>query len=98
MKYGEVVFFGSDGVPKTSKIDKDGNYEITDLAGGEVKIAVRSVNPKEVPSGDRKGPNPEDVKNWFYISPAYADVNTSGLTLTVTAKDTEHNIQLTAKK
>jgi len=60
VKYGEVVFYGSDGAPRTSKISPDGSYEIKDVAGGDMKIAVLTPDPKDIPNPDRnkKGPDP----------------------------------------
>jgi hypothetical protein len=99
VKFGEVVIFGGDGVPRTGKIDRDGNYEVTEVISGSGKIAVRSLHPKEVAAADRDAKlDPQDVKNWFPLPESYGDPNTSGQTITINAGANTHDINLTPKQ
>ena len=100
VKTGEVIIFGSDGVPKTTTIQRDGSYAVKDVAFGNVKIAVRSTNPAEVAPKERDKPaavDPVDLENWFPIHASYNDPNSSGLTATVKGKSAVHEIKMTPK-
>jgi hypothetical protein len=97
VKFGEVVIYGGDGIPKTGKINRDGTYQVDDVISGQGKIAVRSVHPREVASigrDEKAKPDPEDVKNYFPLPAKYADANSSGLTLTIKAGENSHDITL----
>ncbi|MCI0458006.1 MAG: hypothetical protein L0Z62_13665 [Gemmataceae bacterium] len=100
VKFGEVVIYGGDGVPRTAKIDREGNYSIPEIISGNGKIAVHSLHPKEVlpPGRDSKAePDPEDVKNWFPLPESYRDPNTSGQTITINPGSNTHDINLPEK-
>ncbi|HZZ81612.1 MAG TPA: hypothetical protein VFE62_24130 [Gemmataceae bacterium] len=101
VKTGKVIIFGSDGVPKTADIQRDGTYSIKDVAFGNVKIAVQSPNPAQAAPKERDKPasvDPVDVQNWFAIHPSYNDPGTSGLTATLKGKPAIHDIKMTPKQ
>lgn len=100
VKFGEVVIFGGDGIPKTVKISRDGTYEVTEVMSGDGRIAVRSTHPKETASlnrDEKAPPDPVDVKNWFALPPVYADPNSSGQTLKIAPGENAHDITLPEK-
>src|SRR5581483_4523419 len=44
--WGTVQFEGSDNMLKQGNINSDGTYSISEVAKGEAKVAVSSINPK----------------------------------------------------
>jgi len=97
VKYGDVIVYGSDGKSQKSPIDREGFFEVKDVASGECKVAVVSLNPKDVPSPDReaKGPDPIDLKNWFAIPTRFADIEKSGLKMTLKPGNNEQELAMT---
>lgn len=45
--FGSVSFVGSDGIPRSARINPDGTYTVKDMAVGEAKITVVSDLPAE---------------------------------------------------
>jgi hypothetical protein len=87
--FGTVQFEGSDGVVKHGNIEPDGTYTVLDVATGDAKAAVSSLNPKssDFQPIQREGqaprkPRPE-VKGWFPIPEKYDTPFKSGLTYTI---------------
>lgn len=50
--YGTVGYVGSDGLPRSARINPDGTYTVKDVASGEAKITVVSELPAQ---GQAKG-------------------------------------------
>jgi hypothetical protein len=102
--FGTVQFEGSDGMLRQGNIEPDGTYTVNDVATGEAKVAVSSLNPKssDFVAIEREGmpkppPRPE-VKGWFPIPKKYDAPHTSGLTYTIKRGKNEINIELTEEK
>jgi hypothetical protein len=110
VKVGTVTVFGGDGVVKYGLIDRDGNFTVKDVCGGDVRICVASPHPKEslpysagnVTAKD-KGPkrdipkvtmDPVDLKNWFEIPEQYQYPDKSGLTFQMRSGANTFNIEL----
>jgi hypothetical protein len=79
--WGTVQFEGSDHLIKQGNIKSDGTYTIRDVAVGEAKAAVSSINPR---SSDFQGRQiegrpppkpPPEVKGWFPIPVEYQDLS-----------------------
>jgi hypothetical protein len=99
--FGTVQFEGSDKVVKQGNIERDGTYFVSDVAAGEVKAAVNSLNPNssDFQPLEREGrpprkPRPE-VKGWFPIPGEYQDLSKPKLTFKV--KSGENNIDIDLK-
>jgi len=110
LKGGNVTFLGADQKSVLSPISEDGRYTLDKVAVGPAKIGVETDSlaqiakrPKYGPpagaSGDYKPPDPGDAKRRYVPIPKkYADPETSGLTVTVTAGKMNHNIDLPEAK
>jgi hypothetical protein len=109
VKVGTVTVFGGDGVPRYGIIDRDGNFTVSDLTCGDVRICVASLNPKDtLPfGGNVKGRDsapkrdipkgtidPMDVKNWFEIPEHYQYPDKSGLTFPLRPGQNTFHIEL----
>ncbi len=105
--YGSVVLVGGDGIPRTGGIGSDGTYSITNVPSGDVKVAVvceRPVAPgvkKPSAEGQPERPAPSappapqsTPAGWFPIPKKYADVTTSGLTITISAGPNSQDLSL----
>jgi hypothetical protein len=98
--FGTVLFEGSDGSLRQGNIGRDGSYTVRDVAMGEAKVAVSSLNPKSsdfVPmqrEGGKPPPPRPDVPGWFPIPEKYDAPFTSGLTYSIKGGDNEINIEL----
>src|SRR5438094_236640 len=83
--FGTVQFEGSDGRLSQGNIGTDGSYSVRDVAVGEAKVAVSSLNPKSsdfVPmqrEGGKPPPPRPDVPGWFPIPSKYDRTFTSEL-------------------
>jgi hypothetical protein len=100
VRFGEIVVYGSDGLPRTAKISREGEYEIKDLVSGDAKVAVSSIHPKDVPPAthdEKVVVDPIDEKNWFEIHRSYADPLTSGQTTKLGAGKNVVNFDLVPK-
>jgi len=97
VKFGTVLFEGSDGVARQGNIEKDGSYSVRDVASGQARVTVNSPNPRSITmtsKGDRKPEPFPDVPDWFPIPREYGDLATSGLTYTVKGGSNTINIEL----
>lgn len=98
--WGTVQFEGSDGMLKQSNINNDGTYSIPDVAAGEAKVAVSSINPKSsdfqprVVEGRPPPPPRPEVKGWFPIPKQYDTPHSSGLTYPIKAGSNVIDIEL----
>jgi hypothetical protein len=97
--YGTVLLIGSDNKSVQAPIQKDGQYDASGLAPGEIKVAVNSPNPKGVGRftgwrDEKKKPPPFEVPGWFEIPGKYGDVKTSGLTYTIQGGSNPIDIEL----
>jgi hypothetical protein len=99
--WGTVQFEGSDKMIKQSNIESDGTYSISDVATGEAKVAVSSVNPKSSDfqvrrsAEDAENPKPRpEVKGWFPIPAKYDTPTTSGLTYQIKGGENKIDIDL----
>ncbi len=60
--YGSVTIVGKDGIPRQSKIGPDGEYAISGVPVGEVKIGVHSPNPNPALSAEENRELAEKLK------------------------------------
>jgi hypothetical protein len=97
---GTVQFEGSDGILRQGNIETDGRYTVRDVATGEAKAAVSSINPRSsdfIPiekEGGVKMPRRPDVPGWFPIPPKYDAPHTSELTYTIQRGENKIDIEL----
>jgi hypothetical protein len=98
---GSIVVAGSDGIVKSGPIKDDGTYEVKDIAAGDIKITVSSIDPaskKIVPRKlDAEPPPPKADPRWFEIPEAYGDFNRSELTFQLNSGRNFFNIDLKEK-
>jgi hypothetical protein len=104
IKIGTVTVFGSDGVPKSSVIDRDtGKFLVQDITAGEVKATVASPDPKEdvvlERSQDPKHVPPrkadsETVKLWFDIPARYGHIAKTDLRFTLNRGENQVDLEL----
>jgi hypothetical protein len=98
--FGTVLFEGSDGSLRQGNIGRDGSYAIRDVAPGEAKVAVSSLNPKSsdfvpmIREGGKPPPPRPDIPGWFPIPEKYDAPFTSGLTYPIKGGNNEINIEL----
>jgi hypothetical protein len=98
--FGTVLFEGSDGSLRQGNIASDGSYTVRDVAPGEAKVAVSSLNPKSsdfIPmqrEGGKPPPPRPEFPGWFPIPPKYDAPFTSGLTYPIKGGNNEINIEL----
>jgi hypothetical protein len=87
--FGTVQFEGADKVLKQGNIKTDGTYTVRDVAAGEAKVAVNSLNPEssDFQPLQREGmparKRPPAPKGWFPIPAEYQDLSKPKLTYTV---------------
>jgi hypothetical protein len=98
--FGTVQFQGSDKIIKQGNIESDGTYFVSDVATGEAKVAVSSLNPASplFQPLQREGmapppPRPE-VKGWFPIPGEYQDLTKPKLTFQVKSGENKIDIDL----
>lgn len=95
---GSVQFAGSDGQPRLSAIDKEGNYSLKNALAGENRILVFSLDPRREAEAARRNRmnnpgkpieepsvDPELSKRWFPIPEKYSDPQKSDLVFTIQA-------------
>jgi hypothetical protein len=103
--YGTVMVVGADGITRSGNIEPDGTYKVEDVPAGAVKLAVVSpepIDPKHLPKHTgrpgmegKPAPYPTvDRARWFKVPDKYGDPEKSGLTTTVRAGATPHDITL----
>ena len=107
---GSVLFIGADGKPRTTWIQKDGNYRFDDVPVGEAKLAVYSPDPAKQDKLRKKNAKlkklfpqdkpilPElpavDPTKWFAIPAKYGDVDHSGLRVTIQSGPNTYHIEM----
>jgi hypothetical protein len=94
---GTVTVSASDGTTQAGQIQEDGNYTVTGIPTGAVKIGVSSPDPRTLKVGQRKKDEPPpkaDISKWTAIPDKYSDFNNSGLTTTVKSGKNPYNIDL----
>ena len=90
---GVVVFTTADGVPFSALIDVNGNYKLTKLPAGEMKISV--VNSMVRPgSGPVKNPDAMPVASPNLPIPKRYESPDNGLRYTVQGGWQTHDIEL----
>ena len=98
--WGTVQIEGSDGIVKHGNIKPDGTYTVEEVATGDAKAAVSSINPtsSDFQPIQREGrpprpPRPE-VKGWFPIPEKYDTPYKSGLTYPIKRGENKFDIEL----
>jgi hypothetical protein len=98
--WGTVQMEGSDNLLRQGVINSDGTYVVRNLAAGEARVAVSSINPKSgdfqpIIKGTQKPPPPRpEVKGWFPIPQEYQDISKPKLTFTVKSGQNTWDIEL----
>ena len=91
-------------VPVTSQINPNGTYSVVPTGLGDMKVAIETESIKgqtgaayNVPAGKKGLPEITDTNlpKYVTIPGKYADVNTSGLTVTIQKGKNEKNFELT---
>jgi hypothetical protein len=91
---------GSDNLLRQGVINSDGTYVVRNLAAGEARVAVSSINPESgdfqpIIKGNQKPPPPRPkVKGWFPIPEGYQDISKPKLTFTVKSGQNTWDIEL----
>lgn len=96
--FGTILFHGRDGL-RQGNIEPDGSYVIRDIAAGEAKVAVTSINPKSIDIHPGKRPHlkPQpypDAPGWFPIPEKYNSIATSELVYTVKGGENVIEVEL----
>jgi len=98
--WGTVQFEGSDKMLKQANIKSDGTYSVSNVAVGEAKAAVSSINPKssdfEPLQREGRPPRPPraEVKGWFPIPEDYQDISKAKLSYTIKSGQNAIDIEL----
>lgn len=96
--FGTILFHGRDGL-RQGNIQPDGSYSVLNIAAGDVKVAVNSINPKNIDMHPGKRPHlkPEpypDAPGWFPIPKKYDNIATSELVFKIPGGDSVLDIDL----
>jgi hypothetical protein len=93
---GIVTAVGSDGAPRSARIQPDGRYEIPGLPTGKIRIAVESPDPREAEGseGGEGAKKPKVIKGWRKLPDKYTKVDSSGLDFDLRSGSNSHDITL----